>query len=228
MEEDNDNIFYQIKCIIVGDSGVGKTCILYRYIKDEFNKYEITIGADFFHKNMTINDKKLNLQIWDTAGSEGYKSITKGYFSNTACCILVYDITRPESFKSIINWIEDVRNYNNDIDFILVGNKYDLKDERKISEEQGKALASEFDMKYIEVSAKTDYKIKDVFKIIFQLLYEKIKKNELDDDGKELNGIKKCNTAKNFDFNDKFILKVNRNNENNENIIVQRRKKCGC
>ena len=228
MEEDNDNIFYQIKCIIVGDSGVGKTCILYRYIKDEFNEYEMTIGVDFFHKNMTINDKKLNLQIWDTAGSEGYKSITKGYFSNTACCILVYDITRPESFKSIINWIEDVRNYNNDIDFILVGNKYDLKDERKISEEQGKALASEFDMKYIEVSAKTDYKIKDVFKIIFQLLYEKIKKNELDDDGKELNGIKKCNTAKNFDFNDKFILKVNRNNENNEIINVQRRKKCGC
>ena len=171
MEEDNDNIFYQIKCIIVGDSGVGKTCILYRYIKDEFNEYEMTIGVDFFHKNMTINDKKLNLQIWDTAGSEGYKSITKGYFSNTACCILVYDITRPESFKSIINWIEDVRNYNNDIDFILVGNKYDLKDERKISEEQGKALASEFDMKYIGKGNLAKYGIMSAFFVVLRFLF---------------------------------------------------------
>ena len=163
--KNTDKIFYSVKIIIIGDQNVGKTNIIHRFTDGEFsNQYMITIGMDYLSHNIKINKNIFHLQLWDTAGSERFRSITKGYFSNSACAIIVYDITNEKSFDSIKEWVNECKLYTNkNIHLVLVGNKNDLKEQRKIEKEQGEELAKEYDMKFFEASALTGDNIEEIF-----------------------------------------------------------------
>ena len=116
MQKDSNDIknkkCYVVKIIVIGDQSVGKTNILNRYVKGEFSEeYAITIGMDFLSCNFELDDKIFILRLWDTAGSERFRSVTKGYYSNSCCALIVYDITDENSFISVKNWIEDCQSY---------------------------------------------------------------------------------------------------------------------
>ena len=177
-----DKKFYSIKIIVVGNSTVGKTKIIYRLVNNEFIDDRIeTIGRDFETYNVEYNDKILKLLIMDTAGSERFRSVTRGYFKNCSFALIVYDITNQESFNSIKEWIEDCQNYANDnIHMVLVGNKIDKEEERKISKEQGKELAKEHIMDFYETSAKTGENIEDIFLGLCELISNNIDEGKYD------------------------------------------------
>ena len=159
---------YSLKFIIIGDPSVGKTNIMYRYSKGEFKgQYSVTICVEYLTKNIVIDNTSFRLELWDTAGSERYLSITRGYYNNSACAIIVYDITNIKSFEHVSKWVEECQQTNGkNIYMILVGNKDDLKDNRKITEEQGKDLASKYDLKFFETSALTGHNIEEVFNLL--------------------------------------------------------------
>ena len=181
-EDKNNNYYYSLKFIIIGNQSVGKTNIINRFSKGEFlNNYTITLCTDFSFCNVEINEKIFKLQLWDTAGSERFHSITKGYYSNSACALIVYDITNKKSFDSVAVWIQECKNYtNNNIHLVLVGNKQDLNEKRKVSEEEGKALAKEFGMAFFESSALTGYNIDEIFYDSCRIINERIEKNVYD------------------------------------------------
>ena len=160
-----DKIYYSIKFIVIGDQSVGKTNIISRFTKGEFsNNYIITIGLDYVSYNIKIDNKLFRLQIWDTAGSERFRSVTKGYYSNSACALIVYDITNEKSFDSIKEWVKECKLYSNkDIHLVLVGNKNDLQGMRIITKEQGEELAQEYEMSFFESSALTGNNINEIF-----------------------------------------------------------------
>ena len=178
-EGKKDNYYYSLKFIIIGNQSVGKTNIINRFRKNEFlNNYAITVCMDFSFCNVKINDKIFKLQLWDTAGSERFLSITKGYYSNSTCALIVYDITDKKSFDSVRKWIQECKNYtNNNINLVLVGNKQDLNEKRKVSEEEGKTLAKEFGMAFFESSALTGYNIDEIFYDSVKIINEGIEKN---------------------------------------------------
>ena len=135
------NFNYLFKYIIIGDSAVGKSNILLRYIHDKFNEeFQSTIGVEFGAKNIKIEDKIYRIQIWDTAGQETFRSITRAYYKNSVCACVVYDITNRNSFQNIKSWIEDCKKQSPKTVFlILIGNKVDLEDR---SEEHTSELQS--------------------------------------------------------------------------------------
>ena len=223
----NDKIFYSIKFIIIGNQNVGKTNIIQRFTKGKFsNEYLITVGVDYLSHNIKIENKIFHLQIWDTAGSEKFKSITKSYFSNSACALIVYDITNEYSFNSVKQWIEECQNYTNkNIVLILIGNKNDLKEERKISEEQGKSLAESYGMEFYESSALTGNNINEIFFNACKTINNNINK-DLYDLEELSNGIKICKMDNNMNIdkeikNQKLSIKL----ENKKHL---KKKKCNC
>ena len=137
------NYDYLLKYIIIGDAAVGKSNLLLRYSYGKFNpEYQITMGFEFGAKNVEIRNKIYRIQIWDTAGQENFRSITRGYYKNSACALVVYDISSRESFKNIDDWIDDCKNQSSESIFmVLVGNKSDLSDKRQVSMEEGTELA---------------------------------------------------------------------------------------
>lgn len=128
---------YLFKYIIIGDTSVGKSCMLMQLLDGQFRqRHEITIGVEFGSKLMKVKNTDLKLQIWDTAGQESFRSITRGYYRSAAAALLVYDITNVQSFKNVSKWLEEARMYGNpNLEVILVGNKSDLEAERKVSYE---------------------------------------------------------------------------------------------
>ncbi len=131
---------YLLKYLIIGYSGVGKSCLLLRYADDVYtDKHIITIGVDFKIKSLSVNNNKVKTSIWDTAGQERFKNITVSYYKGAAGVMLVYDITDLESFNKINDWMIEVeKNAPNNVYKILVGNKCDLEQERQVSYDQGK------------------------------------------------------------------------------------------
>ena len=123
------NFHFLLKYVIVGDASVGKSNLLLRYTHGEFKEeYQLTIGVEFGSNNVIINNKIFRIQIWDTAGQENFRSITRSYYKNSACALIVYDITRRASFESLSDWIEDCKNSSPKTVFmVLVGNKSDLQ-----------------------------------------------------------------------------------------------------
>ena len=122
---------YLFKLIIVGDATVGKSCILLRFINNNYRtSHDLTIGVEFGMKIININNKNIKLQIWDTAGQECFRSIIRSYYRNSAGAILVYDISNRTSFNNIIYWLEEIKKYaSNNLSIILVGNKCDLDEQ---------------------------------------------------------------------------------------------------
>ena len=155
------------KIIIIGDSSVGKTSILHTYIKGSFsNQYKATIGADFYTKNIEIDDEEIILQVWDTAGQERFQSLGMAFYRGADACLLVYDVTNYASFKNIDTWknnfinnisIDDV----NKFPIILVGNKSDLP--RKISKAEVKSWSNRNNIDNYITSAKEKYNIQRIF-----------------------------------------------------------------
>ena len=173
---------YLFKYIIIGDSAVGKSNILLRYIHDKFNdEFQSTIGVEFGAKNLKIEDKIYRIQIWDTAGQENFRSITRAYYKNSACALVVYDISNRESFDNINTWIEDCKSQSPQTIFmVLVGNKNDLEDKRAVTIEEGKELAEKNKMMFFETSAKTGTNVDEIFLRSAETIAKKIEENYYD------------------------------------------------
>lgn len=167
-----DHLF---KILLIGDSGVGKTCILCRFSDDSFNPSFIsTIGIDFKMKTIEINGKKIKLQIWDTAGQERFYTITSTYYRGAMGIMLVYDVTDGKSFDSIGKWLRNIdENANEDVVKMIMGNKCDMEDKRVISTERGQEVAKHHDIPFVETSAKTNINIIRAFHDITAKILEK-------------------------------------------------------
>ena len=191
MKEESENYEQLYKIIIIGDSGVGKSNILGRYLRNEFREdTKATIGVEFGSKKMVIENVTIKLQIWDTAGEERYRSITSAYYKGSKGCFIVYDITNPQSFDDLMKWYEEIkRSGDKGVSIILVGNKCDLENERKITIEMGKNKAKEMNCPFYETSALNNIMIDQVFKVMCEDIYNRIKtekKSEEDDDDIEI------------------------------------------
>ena len=159
------NFDYLLKYIIIGDAAVGKSNLLLRYVHGQFKpEYQLTIGVEFGAKNIEIDSKMFRIQIWDTAGQENFRSITRAYYKNSVCALVVYDISSRDSFNNVMSWIEDCRNQSPKTIFIvLVGNKCDLEDKRQVTYEEGKELADKNELLFFESSAKEGTNVDDIF-----------------------------------------------------------------
>ena len=176
------NFDYLFKYIIIGDAAVGKSNLLLRYTHGQFKpEYQLTIGVEFGAKNIPINNKTYRIQIWDTAGQENFRSITRAYYKNSACALVVYDISNRESFDNINTWIEDCKSQSPQTIFmVLVGNKNDLEDKRAVTIEEGKELAEKNKMMFFETSAKTGTNVDEIFLRSAETIAKKIEENYYD------------------------------------------------
>jgi len=165
----NNDFDYKLKLLLVGDSGVGKTCVLFRYVHDELPPTFITtIGIDFTLKKLSFNKKRLRVQIWDTPGQERYRTQTTSYFRGCDVIILLYDVTDRNSFIGIRNWIAQIQIHGDvNVFKMLLGNKCDLDYKRVVSWEEGNDLAKEYKMDFFEVSCITNYNITEAFSKIY-------------------------------------------------------------
>lgn len=154
------------KLVFLGDQGVGKTCIINRFVYDSFDKnYQATIGIDFLSKTMYLDDRTVRLQLWDTAGQERFRSLIPSYIRDSSVAVVVYDTTSRASFLNSSKWIDDIRSERgDDVVIMLVGNKTDLADRRQISIEEGATKAEEEQIFFIETSAKVGLNIKQLFR----------------------------------------------------------------
>ena len=178
----NNNYDYLFRYIIVGDMAVGKSCILLQFTDNKFrNQHELTIGVEFGAKTISINGKSVKIQIWDTAGQEAFQAITRTYYKGAIGALLVYDITRKETFIHVTKWLEEVRNNSSKtITVILIGNKKDLEDKRQVSYEEGEAFAKENGLMFLETSAKTAYNVVESFNLSAECILNNIQKNGVD------------------------------------------------
>ena len=150
--------------------------------------HDLTIGVEFGTRTITLDGKEVKLQIWDTAGQEAFRSITRSYYRGAAGALLVYDITRRETFNQLETWLEDARQHSNaNLTIMLIGNKSDLSHRRAVSREEGEAFAEKYGLVFMETSAKTADNVESAFIGTAQTIYEKIKNEEFDPD---TNGVK--------------------------------------
>jgi len=156
---------YLIKLLLIGDSGVGKSCLLLRFSEDSFTpSFITTIGIDFKIRTVEIDGKKIKLQIWDTAGQERFRTITTAYYRGAMGILLVYDVTDEKSFLSIRNWIANIDQFAQEgVNRILIGNKSDMTSKRVIDFATGKALADEYGIRFLETSAKNSTNVDEAF-----------------------------------------------------------------
>ena len=175
---------YVFKIIIVGNSTVGKSSLLNKFIDNNFNDtYSTTIGVEFGVKYVTLNDSvPIKLQIWDTAGQESFRSITRSFYRASAGVILMYSIENKISFENVKTWLNDINTElnNRNIPIILVGNKTDLNHKREVSTEEAQDFAKENDMLFKEISVKYDIDSTSVFNILAENINSKIINKEIE------------------------------------------------
>ena len=158
-EDDYDFIF---KVLLLGNSDVGKSSLLLRFVDSVWNESFVpTIGVDFKVKTLDIGEKRVKMQIWDTAGQERFRNVVATYFRGSNGILLIYDITTRESFKNLESWLIEIeKNASENVLKILIGNKNDLENERVISKEEGQDFANRYSMQFIETSAKMDTNVR--------------------------------------------------------------------
>ncbi|KAM9377470.1 ras-related protein Rab-8B [Pholidichthys leucotaenia] len=156
---------YLFKLLLIGDSGVGKTCLLFRFSEDSFNTTFIsTIGIDFKIRTIELDGKRVKLQIWDTAGQERFRTITTAYYRGAMGIMLVYDICNEKSFENIKNWIRNIEEHaSSDVEKMILGNKCDMTDRRQVSKDRGEKLAIDYGVKFLETSAKSSINVEEAF-----------------------------------------------------------------
>lgn len=155
-----------VKLIIIGDSNVGKSCILQRFCDDEFTpSFIATVGMDHRSKVVTLpSGKQTKLQIWDTAGQEQYRAMTSNFYRSSMGVVVVYDVTWERSFENIPNWMKNLEEHaSENIVKFLVGNKCDLEENRKVTYQQGRQMAERYGMKFFETSAKSSQNVEELF-----------------------------------------------------------------
>ena len=179
MEED-DQYDFIFKLVLIGDSGVGKTNILSRYLTNQFSaSTQPTVGVEFGSKIIKKGEKLIKLQIWDTAGQERYKSITSAYYKGAKGAFVVYDISRKSTFDNVDKWINELKNNGSeDVFILLVGNKSDLNDQREISEEEVKKKAEVYNIAFCETSALKGKNIEFAFESLIDKITEKLEKEK--------------------------------------------------
>ena len=168
------------KILLLGDSTVGKTCFLKRYLDDTFHEaYLSTIGFDFKYKYVPLKDgKELKVQIWDTAGQERYRTIAKSYYKGAQGIILIYDVTNKKSFENIKKWVNQIKEEaSSKICIVLVANKIDMEHKRKVSFEDGQNLAQSINLKIFEASAKDNINVTEAFQELVEDIYIKYSGN---------------------------------------------------
>eukprot|EP01053_Blabericola_migrator_P009586 Blabericola_migrator_1__9585@NODE_522_length_7878_cov_137_466778_g399_i0_p7_GENE_NODE_522_length_7878_cov_137_466778_g399_i0NODE_522_length_7878_cov_137_466778_g399_i0_p7_ORF_typecomplete_len210_score24_89Ras/PF00071_22/1_2e66Roc/PF08477_13/1_1e25Arf/PF00025_21/6_6e19GTP_EFTU/PF00009_27/7_1e07FeoB_N/PF02421_18/6_7e07Gtr1_RagA/PF04670_12/4_2e06MMR_HSR1/PF01926_23/1_3e05RsgA_GTPase/PF03193_16/3_2RsgA_GTPase/PF03193_16/0_044AAA_22/PF13401_6/0_00034ATPase/PF06745_13/0_00069Septin/PF00735_18/0_00037S len=172
---------YLFKYIIIGDTGVGKSCLLLQFTDKRFRSdHDLTIGVEFGARTVSIDGKQLKLQIWDTAGQESFRSITRSYYRGAAGALLVYDISRRETFNHLTRWLDEVRqNSNVNMTIVLIGNKCDL-DRREVTTEEGAEFAQEHGLIFLETSAKTAQNVEEAFLYTAKKIYENIQQGVYD------------------------------------------------
>jgi len=161
----NPEYDYLFKMLLIGDSGVGKSCLLLRFADDTYTEsYISTIGVDFKIRTIELEGKTVKLQIWDTAGQERFRTITSSYYRGAHGIIVVYDVTDRDTFEHVKQWLQEIDRYANEhVNKLLVGNKSDLEDKRQVSKEEGQAFADEHGIKFLETSAKDASNVEPAF-----------------------------------------------------------------
>lgn len=173
---------YLLKYVIIGDEAVGKSNLLLRYTQNQFKtEYKVTVGVEFGARNINLNSIIYRVQIWDTAGQERFRSITRAYYKNSICALILYDISNRDSFDNVQKWVEDLRAQSfPNIILILVGNKSDKDSERQVQYSEGENLAKEIGMLFYETSALTGENIETMFHESISIIADRIEKNEYD------------------------------------------------
>ena len=163
------------KILFLGETQVGKTSLIVRYSDNDFQEGGLpTLGVDLKYKYIEIDKKNIRLDLWDTAGEERFRSITKSYYSGADGIIFVFDLGNPKSFKTLKTWIEDTKNkVKPNIEFVLAANKSDLKDKRVVQKEEIEKFSSQYDIPFFETSAKTGDGIDEMFNTFINNLLSK-------------------------------------------------------
>ena len=192
----SDDCVYKI--LLLGDSTVGKTCFLLRYCDKRFQEAHLsTIGLDYRLKSMTLkNGKNIKLQIWDTAGQDRFRAITKNYYKGANGIILIYDITNLQSYENVKNWISQIKEEANpNVLIYLAGNKIDVgEEERVVKTEEGQKIADELNLPFYETSAKNGVNVNEIFEDILEKIdevYSKIEVSKTEKKNKLYTGEKK-------------------------------------
>ena len=202
---DKESYDFLFKLILIGDSSVGKSNILLKYLKGQFDpNSKATVGVEFGTKNVEIKNKKIKIQIWDTAGQERYRSITSAYYKGAKGAFIVYDITRKNTFDNIDKWISDLKtNGDENLAIVLIGNKSDLEERREIQKDEGIKKSEEYKTAFMETSALNGDNIDKAFDELINQIYqnnssiiEEEKEVEIDK-GVNLNDEKKENNESN-------------------------------
>ena len=169
---------YKLKVVVVGDSGVGKTNLIKRFIQNTFTENsKATVGVEFISKSYKINDQVFKIEIWDTAGQERYKSITAAYYKGAKGALIVYDTTQKESFENIDKWMREIKEKSSkDMKLMIIGNKTDLKDERAVPTEEALEKAKDLEAPLMETSALDGNNVKEAFYDLLKEMYREIRK----------------------------------------------------
>ncbi|XP_039121109.1 ras-related protein RABA5d-like [Dioscorea cayenensis subsp. rotundata] len=184
MGEDEEGEEYLFKVVIIGDSAVGKSNLLSRYARNEFNAHsKATIGVEFQTQSMEIDGKEVKAQIWDTAGQERFRAVTSAYYRGAVGALVVYDISRRTTFDSVARWLQELSTHSDTtVARMLVGNKCDLESIRSVSVEEGKALAEEEGLFFMETSALDSTNVKTAFEIVIKEIYDNVSRKVLNSD----------------------------------------------
>ncbi len=155
----------KLSFVVIGDTGVGKSCLLLQFVDRRFSAvHDLTIGVDFGSRIIELEGERVKLQIWDTAGQESFRSIARSYYRDAAGALLVFDVTRRETFAQLERWLQETKQFaSQQICITLVGNKADLSKKRAISKEEAEKFAEQFDLVYVETSAKTADGVDEAF-----------------------------------------------------------------
>ena len=218
----NSEYSYSVKFIIVGDSSVGKSNILLRFSRNVFDPgHQATLGIEFANKHLLFNNIDYLVQVWDTAGQENFRSVTRAYYKASAVAMVVYDISNEESFQHIQAWIKDCKDLApKTVQLILIGNKSDLEDQRVISKEKGEQLASENNMLFFETSALNGNGVEEAFQKSIELVDQKIRSGFYDLTNSSNQGIKKISNERdgNERIIDKKSLSIGKKQKKNNDI----------
>ncbi|KAK0604095.1 hypothetical protein LWI29_011898 [Acer saccharum] len=186
----NQKVDYVFKVVLIGDSAVGKSQILARFARNEFSlDSKATIGVEFQTRTLVIQHKSVKAQIWDTAGQERYRAVTSAYYRGAVGAMLVYDITRRQSFDHIPRWLEELRSHaDKNIVIILIGNKSDLEDARAVPTEDAKEFAEKEGLFFLETSALESTNVETSFMTVLTEIFNIVNKKNLTADESQGNG----------------------------------------